>query len=135
MQTTEEGLRQLPKPPSADALTEILHLLADFSRDLSVCLEGTPDADGLMQQVRPHYLTFKRAIRATAPDFRATLQSTFYGDDDNDDNETRSTFDFLENEEDAAMSRLTNRRAVYIDEVMKRAAQSVTSYLFPSYPC
>ena len=56
-------------------------------------------------------------------------------DDDNDDNETRSTFDFLENEEDAAMSRLTNRRAVYIDEVMKRAAQSVTSYLFPSYPC
>lgn len=56
IQKTEQGLRQLPKAPSQDALTEIIHLLADFARDLAVCLEGTPDANGFLTlgPRRPH---------------------------------------------------------------------------------
>lgn len=70
LEKTQESLKTLPKPPSTDALTEILHLIGDFSRDLARHLEGTPDEDGLLQAIRPAHETFKRAIRATAPNFK-----------------------------------------------------------------
>ena len=74
IQQTEEGLRHLPKPPSQDAIGEIIHLVADFVRDLGVCMEGTPDQGGLLQALRPHQDAFKGAILATAPDFRPSLK-------------------------------------------------------------
>lgn len=131
IQKTEQGLRQLPKAPSQDAFTEIIHLLADFSRELITCLEGTPDVDGLLQQIRPHEVTFKLAIRSTAPDFRATVaprstmrlnaaSESLAGDSDD---EGDGPLGFLANEEDKSTMVLSDRRPIYIDEVMKRANQ------------
>ena len=125
IQKTEESLRQLPKPPSKDALTEILHLLADFSKDLSVCLEGTPGEDGLLQAIRPYQLVFKKAIRSTAPDFKAkgssrknTLTAAKIFQPEQGEN-----FSFLATEEDEDTVTLANKTPIYIDEVMARANQ------------
>ncbi|KAI9063947.1 hypothetical protein FKP32DRAFT_1603293 [Trametes sanguinea] len=68
--TTDELLNKLPKPPSSDALSEVLHLLSTFSKGLANFLEGTPNADGLLQSIRPACDAFQKAIRATEPDFR-----------------------------------------------------------------
>ncbi|KAG1731844.1 P-loop containing nucleoside triphosphate hydrolase protein [Suillus paluster] len=66
---TQEEMRKLPKAPSNDAVAEVWHVVSEFLRQLSRRLEGTPDADGILQTIRPHQQAFKRAIRATAPQF------------------------------------------------------------------
>jgi hypothetical protein len=62
-------LAELPKAPSGDPFSEVLNLLSGFLRDLERHLEGIPEKDGLLQAVGPSYLEFKKAIRATAPEF------------------------------------------------------------------
>ena len=117
---TEEGIRQLSKPPSKDAVTEILHLIADFIRDLSLCVEGTPEADGLMQAIRPHQITFKEAVRATAPDFQPSCSATTSLPFREDVADTEA-FGFWSNEE--GHEKLTagdSRSTIYIDDVMNR---------------
>ncbi|EGO00515.1 hypothetical protein SERLA73DRAFT_166837 [Serpula lacrymans var. lacrymans S7.3] len=67
--STDMELRKLPKAPSVDAAGEVLELVNGFTRALSRRLEGTPEEDGLLQKIRPTQSKFKRAIRATAPEF------------------------------------------------------------------
>ncbi|KAI0925224.1 hypothetical protein AcW1_007088 [Taiwanofungus camphoratus] len=69
LQKTENDIRSLPKPPSADPFAEILYMLSQFSRDLSKHLEGIPSKDGLLQAIKPEQQKFKKAIRDTAPVF------------------------------------------------------------------
>ena len=119
IQSTEKSILQLPKPPSADPVNEILHLISDFIQDLSVHIEGTPGAHGLLQQIRPAQIDFKKAIRSTAPNFRATTK-------EQDDAESRkeaaaSLRGYLANEEDTSMIALAQGRVIYISEVMDRA--------------
>lgn len=47
-----------------------MHLISNFTRDLSRHLEGTSDSDGLIQSLRPLQEKFKRDIQLTAPPFR-----------------------------------------------------------------
>ncbi|GJF00698.1 P-loop containing nucleoside triphosphate hydrolase protein [Phanerochaete sordida] len=144
IQGTEEGLRQLSKAPSQDVFTEIIHLLGDFSQDLATCLEGTPDRDGLLQQIRPHQAVFKKSIRSTAPDFRATsapvltssgFAKALYGKKTSGDSDDEGgAMVFLANEEDKSTMKLSDQRPIHIDEVMKRATQAVTRELPDHYP-
>ncbi|EIW80172.1 hypothetical protein CONPUDRAFT_57692 [Coniophora puteana RWD-64-598 SS2] len=70
LQSTETLLRDLPPPPSQDPVGEVLHALTRFARDLGQRLQGTPDADGILQRMQGPQEEFKRAVRATAPNFQ-----------------------------------------------------------------
>ncbi|KAI0782967.1 P-loop containing nucleoside triphosphate hydrolase protein [Abortiporus biennis] len=144
LQKTEDSLRQIPKPPSSDALGEILHLLSNFSRDLSTHLEGTPDEKGLLQTIRPAQEAFKRAIRETAPDFRPyerpsrtsledSSDESDSGDGSNSDSRAVQPPSFLSSEEAPVISRNDNN-AIFVDEVMKRAQDAITRELPDHYP-
>ncbi len=111
---------------------EIIHLVAGFTRHLSKHLEGTPDDGGLLQSVRPAQEDFKRAIRATAPDFRAhprrpTIERSArnsYGESEEEEEEEEVQESiplptFLSNEE--VVGKLDGQNPIYIDEVMRRA--------------
>ncbi|KAI6014041.1 P-loop containing nucleoside triphosphate hydrolase protein [Pisolithus microcarpus] len=69
LQHTEKDLKDLPPEPPADPVNEALLIISEFLRELSVRIEGTPEADGLLQNIRVHTARFKREIRATAPSF------------------------------------------------------------------
>lgn len=85
-----------------DASTEVLTRLTDFCQHLTATVNGldlvtddsvvATDGKTFVQQNRATYLTFKRKIRATAPDFRAFEDHTkyskpFYYDRDESDDE------------------------------------------------
>ena len=128
---TEEALRQLPKPPSNDAFAEILHLVSDFGRDMARHLEGTPEGHGLLQTLRPVQERFKKAIRETAPDFRPIInpgsaEVDIWCDSSSTSSKDHSRVsqpDFLRAEEPDAWSVNDDERAIYVDEVMRRAQQ------------
>ncbi|KAF8733469.1 hypothetical protein RHS02_07334, partial [Rhizoctonia solani] len=69
-QSTVEGLRLLPNEVSEDPAGAVLNLVMDFHRDVSTHVEGIPDSDGLIQQVREASTKFRNSIRASAPCFR-----------------------------------------------------------------
>lgn len=122
LQKTEEGLRQLPKPPSNDAFAEILHVLSEFCQDLSKHLEGTPDEAGLLQAIQPVKDKFRAAIRDTAPDFRPYKRPRSHV---HDSDYAWSPPTFLSNEEESGAVTVDNPCAIYVDEVMERAQKSV----------
>lgn len=62
-------LRSLPTEPSKDPQNEIVNLLHNFVTDLGKHIEGVPDADGLLQAIRPAQEWFRCEIRRTAPGF------------------------------------------------------------------
>ncbi|THG92532.1 hypothetical protein EW026_g8396 [Hermanssonia centrifuga] len=124
---------------------EIIHLVAGFTRHLSKHLEGTPDDGGLLQSVRPAQEDFKRAIRATAPDFRAhprraTIKRSArvsYGESEEEEEEEEVQESiplptFLSNEE--VVGKLDGQNPIYIDEVMRRADKAITRELPDHYP-
>lgn len=116
LQTTEDSLRNLPRPPSSDALAEILHVVSEFSRDLSVQLEGTPEEGGLLQIIRPALETFRKSIRATAPRFvprQSTAPVTITSEE--------LTPGFLTAEEGPHVFEMDTGSDIYIDEVMATA--------------
>jgi hypothetical protein len=67
---TERDIQLLPKPPSKNPCLDILDLISNFRLDLSKHLEGIPDEDGLLQAIKRQQMYFRRAIRATPPNFR-----------------------------------------------------------------
>ncbi|KAI0628425.1 P-loop containing nucleoside triphosphate hydrolase protein [Trametes polyzona] len=128
---TDEQLNKLPKPPSSDALSEVLHLLSTFTKGLSQFLEGTPDEDGLLQSIRPAYESFLGAIRATEPDFRPYERQAAQR---NPEAFKHTTPLFLKSEEEVPYVPADDSSAIYIDEVMQRARQSITRELPNHYP-
>ncbi|KAI1783118.1 P-loop containing nucleoside triphosphate hydrolase protein [Ganoderma leucocontextum] len=122
---TDERLTELPKPPSSDVLSEVLFLLSIFSKSLGKYLEGTTKADGLLQSIRPAYDTFRKAIRATEPDFRPYKRSLVRR---NPDAHKFVPPPFLANEGYTFMPENDNR-AVFIDDVMDRAKEARTREL------
>jgi hypothetical protein len=122
LQETEAELRALPRAPSGDPVGEVLHVLSSFSRDLSRRLEGTSDADGFLQTIRPCQEAFKRAIRRTAPNFipwektqksRELPEPRFLANEEGDDEES----------DDEGEGEYEHK--IYIDEVFKRAQRYV----------
>lgn len=99
------------------------------------------DEDGLLQAIRPAQEKFRRAIRITAPDFRP-YERKFQGtrhlrrftflqseegeewDEGSAESDAESPFDTAFSDLKIRKGRLSNKR-IYIDEVLKRAQQSV----------
>ncbi|KAK6981542.1 P-loop containing nucleoside triphosphate hydrolase protein [Favolaschia claudopus] len=70
LQQTRASIRQLPKPPSDDAILEITSLVHLFVRSLDQLIDGVSQSDGLIQTIRPAHDTFRLNIWETAPEFR-----------------------------------------------------------------
>lgn len=113
LKQTENGLGKLPKPPPENPVAEIIELVSGFSRSLSDYVEGTPDERGIHQIIRPFHIKFGNSIRDSAPDFRPynAGEAICY--------EPPS---FLPAEKAMLGS---GNRAIYVDQVMNWALQSV----------
>ncbi|KAG6810925.1 hypothetical protein H0H92_009760 [Tricholoma furcatifolium] len=144
---TRESINNLPKPPSRDPRNEISTLLHNFVRDLAKRVTGTP-TDGLLQAIRPEQDSFRRSIRATAPDFqpfekryrrkkkigRARFLVGEEGHEDEttiDDDGASSLSGFGD---DRHSDIVPNPDAIYIDEVLERANDARTRELPQNYP-
>lgn len=129
LQQTEHDIELLPKPPSNDPCGDVFDLI-----DLLRHLEGTPEEDGLLQAIRPNQLRFRKAIRATAPEFRPYEQK-------NAANGSILFNEFIVDEEEVDeidVTDLGERDIIFIDEVFDRAQKyvlhniehsSITSYI------
>jgi hypothetical protein len=117
LKETEKSLQELPRPPSADPMSETVRLVAAFTRDLAQLVEGTPEGDGLLQKIRPHQYAFRKAIRATAPDFRP------YNSNAKGETELQPPT-FLSHEEQTHQVS-SDADAIYIDYVMDLAHKCV----------
>ncbi|GLB38018.1 putative TRAFAC class dynamin-like GTPase superfamily, dynamin Fzo YdjA family protein [Lyophyllum shimeji] len=149
---TRDALNALPKPPSSDPQNEVANLLHKFVRDLSKHVEGVPE-EGLLQSIRPAQERFRRAVRATAPDFqpfekrhakkkRIGKANFLQSEDGHED------FASSDSEEHARPSPNSSSRPngassteivltgkeIYIDEVLDRANQARTRELPGIYP-
>jgi hypothetical protein len=131
LQETEEGLSGLPTPPSEDAFSQVMHLLTTFMRDLSHHIKGVPDESGLLQTIRPVQEEFRRAIQATAPNFRP-YEKRFSSRDppqrpqflSNEEYEEEvETEEIGENTEQHSKNKsaIVTRVPIYVDEVLDRA--------------
>ncbi|EMD32895.1 hypothetical protein CERSUDRAFT_76970 [Gelatoporia subvermispora B] len=128
MVTTDSLLGQLPTAPSDDAFGEVSETLAAFTRKFGQFLKGTPGVDGLLQSIRHAQAQFKRAVRATAPDFRACERSEMGmlpG--------KATMLDLFKDEEKGSIP-VNGERAIYIEDVMERARNAVTRELPGHYP-
>ncbi|KAI0753564.1 P-loop containing nucleoside triphosphate hydrolase protein [Daedaleopsis nitida] len=122
---TDEKLAKLPKPPSPDALSEVLYHISEFSKLLSKHVEGTPNADGLLQTIEPACHRFLKAIRATEPDFRPYTRQIAAS------NPQIHKFlppSFLSNE-GGSITPEDDSHAIYLDDVTKRAREARTREL------
>ena len=69
LKETETQISKLPPAPSDDAQGQIILLISDFARELASYVEGTPDANGIHQAIRPLNKEFLGGVRSTAPRF------------------------------------------------------------------
>lgn len=109
-------------------MAEILHLLGDFSRDMATHLEGTPDEDGLLQLIRPRQDQFRKAIKATAPDFRPFAKCrgvSEYGDATSEDGLVTLWDGSISDDEFIPQD---GRNVIYADEVLARAQKLVRAH-------
>nr|VWO94978.1 Interferon-induced GTP-binding protein Mx [Ganoderma boninense] len=53
LEETGQELEKLPRPSSSDPVLEIIYKVSSFFDELKTWLDGTPDADGLVQTLRP----------------------------------------------------------------------------------
>ena len=65
-----ELLDSLPPPPSENPSAELIRLITAFSGEVENVIQGRESHERLIQICRPAYVTFKKDIRATAPQFR-----------------------------------------------------------------
>ncbi|KAG6824354.1 hypothetical protein H0H92_007116 [Tricholoma furcatifolium] len=149
---TRESIRNLPKPPSSDPRNEISTLLHTFVRELAKHVAGTP-TDGLLLAIRPAQDDFRRAIRATAPDFQpferiyrnkkkigsADFLVSEEGHDDSiavddDSGFSNGTIPLAFGLSAELSDIVPNPNAIYIDEVLEKANEARTRELPGSYP-
>ncbi|KAG6827859.1 hypothetical protein H0H92_010192 [Tricholoma furcatifolium] len=134
---TREAIRNLPKPPSSDPRSEISTLIHNFVRDLAQHVAGTP-TDGLLQAIRPEHESFRRSIRATAPDFqpferryrnkKKIGRAEFLVDEEgHEDEKIIDAYDsgLWCSAEEQDSNIVPNPDAIYIDEVLQTANQYV----------
>jgi hypothetical protein len=86
----------------------------DFHRDVSAQVEGIPDGDGLIQQLRTAQDKFRKAIKASTPGFRP------YKRKDEDDKYIMPAISFLD-AEDSGMSEVgsTSDWNLYEEDISK----------------
>ncbi|KAF9078476.1 P-loop containing nucleoside triphosphate hydrolase protein [Rhodocollybia butyracea] len=147
IQRIRTELQKLPKPPSTNPLSDISALIHSFGVDLSRHLEGTPDASGLLQSIRPATKQFRWEIRSTAPEFRPYekryarnrslpkigflgYEEEEHNDDDDDEGEKEGE---EEDEDDGGYTPGEHQGTgdrIYVDEVLRRALEQVFRYPF-----
>jgi len=115
---TEQALRDLPSPPSDDAVLEVHQLIRAFSRAVNEDIKGTCSADGLIQKIREDHRSFRRAVRSTAPEFRPLSK--------NRDQMAESYLNPSFIPEEEHIDEHTGK-VIYVDEVMDRADGYVCS--------
>lgn len=81
-------------------------MISAFVQNVSAHVEGDSNIQGLLQAIRPAQAEFKKAIRATAPDFR-TARDDLHGYD------AGALPCFLSHEEDPAVLSQTEQAHVY----------------------
>ncbi|OCH91060.1 hypothetical protein OBBRIDRAFT_551710 [Obba rivulosa] len=156
LEQTREELGHLPTPPAVDPVVQLHLLLSNFSRDLSKQMEGTP-YEGLIQSFKPAQDNFRKAIRATAPDFRPTenphprgtalrpgqlvrpvqaVDRTSRRGRPRGRSASHSALDtyIVSGEEDDDDIPPNDGRAIYVDEVMACAESAVTRELPVHHP-
>ncbi|KAL0573674.1 hypothetical protein V5O48_008286, partial [Marasmius crinis-equi] len=127
IQEAKNGLRQLPKSPSADPLNEISDMIFKFKVDIDKHVEGVPNTDGLHQTIRPFQQTFSRQIRKTAPNFKPYERR--------DGPRAVAQPSFIEHEEKSEDSEDGDEAtAIYLEEVLKRTNDSRTRELPGNHP-
>ncbi|THU86328.1 hypothetical protein K435DRAFT_868411 [Dendrothele bispora CBS 962.96] len=138
IRTTQGQLQKLPKAPSGYPLSEITTLIVRFTSDLCRHLEGVPEKGGLPQEIRPAQVTFRKAIRGTAPNFkpfdkldartRTLARPDFLDNEDEADDDIGEEVDVGEDDSEDEPD------AIYIDEVLRQAQESRTRELPGNYP-
>lgn len=93
----------------------MLGLLNEFSRGLAQHMQGTPGANGLLQMIKPRQLRFRKAIRATAPDFKPFERCEYTREG------PAPIPEFLKGEEDEATLSVVEGKAMYLDDVWSYA--------------
>jgi hypothetical protein len=95
----------------------MMRLISSFVRSIERLVDGVPDEDGLVQALRTPRTEFKKAIQQTAPDFRPLTPPT-----SSEIPTIPSPPKFLIDEDTEWQDKLGDTsRAIYIDEVMRRA--------------
>ena len=141
---TREQIGLLPKPPPQNALNEVAKLIKDFDADVRRHIEGVPYKEGIIQRIRNPQGKFRRAIYATAPDFRPLeiryVQTPSYVQNSHSMNHFSSPYhtdtslskpEFLQDEEEdsqqeeLASEALQDSVVIYIDEVQRRMNEQV----------
>lgn len=77
MQSTREGLLELPKAPSNDPSNEIATLIHGFVRDLARHVQGVPTENGLLQNIisqQEHLGAPSAVLRPTLALLKSTMR-------------------------------------------------------------
>jgi hypothetical protein len=98
-------------------VSEIHGLLNAFARDISRHVEGTADAEGLIQRINRENAKFRKYVHQTAPDFRPYTKGT-------ENPPPLPKPEFLEHEEPGTFE-CKDGTAIFLDEVSQRAAECV----------
>ncbi|KAG8776904.1 hypothetical protein FRC12_000633 [Ceratobasidium sp. 428] len=130
-QFTIENLRALPAEVSDDPAGAVLNLVMDFHRDVVTHVEGIPDGDGLIQQIRQAQDKFRQAIRRSAPDFRPFKRPT--NDEEKANAPKMPEVVFLKEEGSFEIEDISNR-TLFEDDVSKMSKEAVTRELPKNVP-
>ncbi|EJD08286.1 uncharacterized protein FOMMEDRAFT_16703 [Fomitiporia mediterranea MF3/22] len=66
---TKAALKELPIPPSEDAVAEASMLIMEFSKEVDVNVTGSANSDGLVRKMNSQQTKLKDAILQEAPEF------------------------------------------------------------------
>ncbi|KAJ3560537.1 hypothetical protein NP233_g10774 [Leucocoprinus birnbaumii] len=148
---TRKEIGDLPKPPPRNALNEVARLIKDFDADVRHHIEGVPYKEGIIQQIRGPSKKFRRAIRATAPEFKPFDASIFeaceveyISEGSRPRRRAPAAPDFLKHEEEETTveeeSEISDdeydssEHCIYINEVHRRMEESVSRELPGHFP-
>ena len=120
---TREQIELLPKPPPKNAMNEVAKLIKNFDSSMRMHIEGIPDKEGIVQQIRAPCGRFRCTIRRTAPEFRPFQVPTEPGAK----NKTLAEPEFLVQEEEGMLGEgfqglpeIPKNRLISVDEVYQR---------------
>jgi hypothetical protein len=105
-----------------DPVAAVLSLVMDFHRNVSTHVEGIPDGDGLIQQLRTAQDKFRKAIRSSAPDFRPYKRPA--NDEEKEQAPKMPDISFLA-EEGAVESDASSDRVLHEDDISKLSQEYV----------
>jgi hypothetical protein len=125
LEKINRDLEDLPPPPSAAPLSEVLRLITDFTREVEKQGEGIPGRDGLLHQIKQPQDDFRIAIRRTAPcfvpQFRNRPASGPALPQPVQPAQKYALPPFLVGEEDFDEIGLNDGKKIFIDDVLKTA--------------